>query len=285
MEAARIARESREPRAGRIQVNGTHLAFRDHGEGEPVLLFHTGFVADGVAPLLDEPALAPYRLIAYHRRGYGDSDRAGAPVSIAEQAADALELMRQLGVDRAHLVGHSLGGNIALEVALAAAERTATLALLEPLLGFALAPATAQFVLDTTAASYRRLEAGDVEAALDGWLSAAFEPGYREVLERALPGAFEHALRDAETPFAVEVPSLQAWTRGPDDVRGVDRPALSILGADGTWPGFRETHEALLAWLPHGEGAVVPGATHLLQIANPSAVAEALAAFLARHPL
>jgi pimeloyl-ACP methyl ester carboxylesterase len=89
---------------------------------------------------------------------------------------------------------------------------------------------------------------------------------------------------DADAPFGVEVPSLQGWPRGPDDLRRVGQPALAVGGADGSWPGFRETQEALLSWLPHAEALVVPRATQLLQIANPGAVAEGLAGFLARHP-
>jgi pimeloyl-ACP methyl ester carboxylesterase len=205
-------------------------------------------------------------------------------VTVADQAGDALAVMEARGIGRAHLVGHSFGANVALEVALAAPERVATLTLLEPLLGFAVAPATAQFVLDTADESYRRLGQGDAEGAIDGWLEAAFDPGYRELLERALPGAFEQAVADADAPFGVEVPSLQGWPRGPDDVRRVVQPALVVRGADGSWPGFRETQEALLSWLPRGQGLVVPRATHLLQIANPRAVAEGLARFLARHP-
>jgi pimeloyl-ACP methyl ester carboxylesterase len=270
---------------GHVQVSGGRLAVRERGGGEPVILLHPGFVADGLAPLFAEPALGRHRLVAYHRRGYGGSDRATGPVSLAGQAGDVLAVMEARGIGRAHLVGHSFGANVGLEVALAAPERVATLALLEPLLGFAVAPATAQLVLDTAAESYRRLGQGDAAGAIDGWLEAAFDPGYRELLERALPGAFDQAMADADAPFGVEVPSLQAWPRGPDDVRRVVQPAPVVRGADGRWPGFRETQEAVASWLPLGEPLVVPGATHLLQIANPGAVAEGLAGFLARHPL
>jgi pimeloyl-ACP methyl ester carboxylesterase len=48
------------------------------------------------------------------------------------------------------------------------------------------------------------------------------------------------------------------------------------------WPGFRETHEALLEWLPNSEGAAVPARSHLLQIENPGLVAGVVADFLAR---
>jgi pimeloyl-ACP methyl ester carboxylesterase len=119
---------------------------------------------------------------------------------------------------------------------------------------------------------------------VDAWLSGAFDPRYRETLEAALPGAFAGAVRDTDAAFAVEIPSLRGWARGQDDLRRVTQPALSVRGG-GSWPGFAETHEALLAWLPRSEGLVVPEATHLLQMADPGAVAEGLAAFLARHQL
>ena len=48
-------------------------------------------------------------------------------MSVAEQAADALAVLDALGVDRAHLVGHSVGANVAVEAALTAPERVATL--------------------------------------------------------------------------------------------------------------------------------------------------------------
>jgi pimeloyl-ACP methyl ester carboxylesterase len=269
----------------RLTINGGALAVRQAGDGEPVVLLHPGFVADGMRPLFSEPVLAGYRLIAYHRRGYGGSDPAGGPRSVAEQADDLIELLGRLGIDRAHLVGHSYGGNVAIEVALTAPEIVQSVCLLEPLLLFAVDPATAQFVLDTGAVAYPRLEAGDVAGAVDAWLTGAFGGGFRDVLETSLPGAFAQACRDASTPFGVEVPSVQVWPRGPEGIGRIDQPVISVLGAASTWSGFRQTHEALLSWIPGAEPLVIDGVTHLLQIADPTAVATGLDAFLRRHPI
>jgi pimeloyl-ACP methyl ester carboxylesterase len=62
--------------------------------------------------------------------------------------------------------------------------------------------------------------------------------------------------------------------------------ALSVVGAKSKElsPIWSERHEMLLALLPRGEGLVLPDATHLLHVQYPRAVAEALAAFFARHP-
>jgi pimeloyl-ACP methyl ester carboxylesterase len=60
----------------RVTLDGTQIAYSQQGSGEPVLLLHPGFVADGMLPLLEQPALSEFRLVVYHRRGYGNSDRA-----------------------------------------------------------------------------------------------------------------------------------------------------------------------------------------------------------------
>jgi pimeloyl-ACP methyl ester carboxylesterase len=65
---------------------------------------------------------------------------------------------------------------------------------------------------------------------------------------------------------------------------------LAVVGGagDALSPRFAETQRLLLAWLSHTEGFVVPDATHFLHLESPAAnrvVAEALAAFFARHPL
>ena len=109
------------------------LSTRLAGEGEPVVLIHGTFIAEAYAPLCLEPALTErYQLVRYHRRGYAGSSTVGQSFSITDQAADCAELMRGLGIERAHIVGHSSGGAIALQLALDAPEMVQSLVLLEP---------------------------------------------------------------------------------------------------------------------------------------------------------
>ena len=61
----------------RVTVGDGALAYREKGSGEPLLLLHSGFIADSMLPLLDQPLLQDHRMIAYHRRGYGNSDPSG----------------------------------------------------------------------------------------------------------------------------------------------------------------------------------------------------------------
>ena len=267
------------------EVNGTSIAYRQQGDGEPVLLLHPGFVADGMQPLLTEPALSGFRLIAYHRAGYGDSDRVSGPVPMSRQAEDALDLLDTLAVDRVHLVGCSFGADVALQLALSAPQRVGCLVLLEPLLGFALSPLSAASIGETAQAAVPRFQQGDAAGAVETWLTAAFGTGFRDVMERRLPGSWQRAVDDAATTFGVELSALPDWPVGPDDLARLRMPTLSVVHTGDSWPGFEEAHAFLLARVPDAEGAELDLSSHLLQILDPGPVAEVVAAFLHRHPL
>jgi pimeloyl-ACP methyl ester carboxylesterase len=92
---------------------------------------------------------------------------------------------------------------------------------------------------------------------------------------------------DAGTTFERELPALLDWRFGKAEARRISQPVLSVLGggSDALLPRFGETHRRLLAWLPHAEGFVLPGAMHFLQLEEPRGFADVLAAFWARHPL
>jgi pimeloyl-ACP methyl ester carboxylesterase len=271
-------------RSNRASLDGTDLEYEVSGTGEPVVFIHGAFIADTFRPLLAEPSLAGrYRLILYHRRGYAGSSRASGPVSVALQAADCRALLRHLGVERAHIVGHSYGGDVALQLALDDSSVSHSLALLEPGL---MVGAGAQDYRESLARGVERYHEAGAEVVVDEFLRARW-PGYRAALERVLPGAFVQAVTDAGTWFEHELPGQLDWRFGEAEARRIGQPTLSVLGgeSDALWSRFGETHRLLLGWLPHAEGSVLPGTTHLMQMQDPRGMAEALGAFWARHPL
>jgi pimeloyl-ACP methyl ester carboxylesterase len=265
------------------RVDGRRVAYREAGSGDAVVLLHPGFVADGMAPLLDRPELAGYRLIAPHRRGYGGSDPAAHPMSMADLAADLFGLMDALAIERAHLVGHSLGANIALEAARTDPGRIGSVALLEPLLGFYLSADATAVLVSAIGQAMQQFATGDHEAAVKTWLNGAFGPGWEEVVERSLPGAVGQATKDAPSSIGIEAVALQAWQFGPPDVGDIRIPMLSIVHPDPVWPGFQQTHQALLEAGTEGLRVELP--SHLLQIMDSEPLARGLASFLSRHPL
>ena len=245
----------------RVPVAGGELEYDVRGTGEPVLLIHGAILADAFAPLLTQPALADdYRLIAYHRRGFAGSCRHTGPCTIAQQTADARAVLDHLGVERAHVVGHSYGGMIALQLALDAPDRVATLALLEPA-GIA-APSGERFGAEVMQPSTERYAAGDRAGAVELFFQGVCGPQAREVADRALPpGAFDLAVADADTFFDTEWPALLEWQFGPAEAARITQPVLLVLGADSdaVTPMFGEMNAALAEWLPHAEPVHVAG--------------------------
>jgi pimeloyl-ACP methyl ester carboxylesterase len=208
-------------------------------------------------------------------------------VSIAQQAAHLGSLMRHLGIGQAHVVGHSSGANIALQLAVDAPSTVHSLVLMEPALPVSTLPEQMQSARAWVATVLAAFRAGNKAAAVDGFMRGVAGPGYRAALDRALPGAFARALLDADTFFGQELPAALQWSFKREDAARITRPVLSVVGAKSMdqSPIWRERHEIVMTWLPRAEGFVLPDATHLLHVEHSRAAAEALAAFFARHPL
>ncbi len=275
----------RTPAMDRAMLDGVELEYRVVGSGEPVLLIPPGPLADGFLPFLSEKVLADrYRLIQYHRRGQVGSSQATPPVSYAEQAADAAGLLSHLGVSRAHVVGHSTGANVALQLALERPEVVQSLALLEPWL---LASPSAAAFFEQAGPAMEAYGSGEKEIAMAGLLSLASgleRETASAVINDYVPGSVAQAIKDADTFCGVDLPALSAWEFGAEDAAAVSQPVLSVLGAE-SGQLFVDGAELLRSWLPHVEDLTVEGTGHLLQIQRPELVADGIAEFLGRHPL
>lgn len=112
-----------------VAINGYELHVEEHGSGEPLLLV-AGLGGSGRFWSSQVETLARhYRVILHDHRGVGRSGPAPLVSSARELADDLLRLMDALGLERAHLVGHSTGGAIGQHIALRAPERLRSLVL------------------------------------------------------------------------------------------------------------------------------------------------------------
>lgn len=172
----------------RARIRNGELEYESHGTGEPVVFIH-GAMAVAFSPLFGETSLRNYRCVTYNRRGFGGSTRS-ARVSVREHAQDCHELMRFLGIERAHVVGHSVGVLMALQLALDHPEQVHSLSLLEtvlPSLMFA-----APEVQSGVQKALPLYQASDKVGALDAFMRAFLRPDYGEAVARAFgPQAFD----------------------------------------------------------------------------------------------
>ena len=94
-------------------IETAEIEFMDQGTGAPITFVHGG-MAEECRAIVNELALAAFRVIHFHRRGYGRSTSPEALVSVERNAADCVTLLQQRDISRTHLVGQSYGGVIAL---------------------------------------------------------------------------------------------------------------------------------------------------------------------------
>jgi pimeloyl-ACP methyl ester carboxylesterase len=264
-----------------VSVNGVELGCDASGAGEAVAFTHGAGVADAFLPLTSEPSLwEHYRVIRYGRRGHAGSTHATGPVAIADHAMDCRRLLAALGVEKAHLVGHSYGACIALQLAHDASELALTLALFEPPL--LAVPSGAQFS-EQLAPIVEQYRAGDRVGAGDAFFTLVGGPDWRSEVSRTVPGGLEQAAQDVATLFESDLPSLEDWHFGPDEAARIHQPVFCVVGTE-TAPLFSEGRDLVHSWLPQTEDGVLSGANHLLQMQQPAAAARLLTDFLKRHP-
>ena len=113
----------------KAKVNGVNIYYEVHGKGVPLVMIQ-GFGGDHKAWFFQTPVFKTYyTVIIFDNRGIGKSDKSGEPYSIRTMADDVIGLMDYLSVDKAHILGLSLGGLVAQEVAMTYPERVRKLVL------------------------------------------------------------------------------------------------------------------------------------------------------------
>jgi pimeloyl-ACP methyl ester carboxylesterase len=254
------------------------LDYDERGAGEVVCLAHAGIFSAWFAPLFEQPTLDGFRVIRPIRPGYGRSPAPSEPASIAAHAHRCGELLRGLGVTRAHWIGHSSSCCIGLQLALDDPDLVASLILFEPAKpsGTQREVAASTYVGPALAAAAQ----GDVARAFDVFLRGVGGDGYQEALRARLGDeGLAEAERESAYFFADEMPALAAWTFGPAEAARVAAPALLLCGA-GSRPWFRENVAILAELLPDVRTQTLPELDHLAPLADTAELAATISDFV-----
>lgn len=258
--------------------DGAEIAWSSDGdESAPPVLLVMGLAYPAAMWFRLVPALAErFRVIRVDNRGAGETgDVAGAPYSVETMAGDCLAVLDAAGVERAHVVGISMGGLIAQELALTAPERVTSLCLM------ATHPGIAHAVMNPEALA---LLSGRAEMTPQEAAEASIPFNYapetpRERIEE--DWAVRFPLACSLAGYTAQVQGTIPWTRW-DDLPSISTPTLVLHGEqDALVPP--DNGRNLAERIPGAEHVTVPGANHVLMTDQPEQVAKELLGWLDRH--
>lgn len=225
-------------------VNGLKMYYEVHGEGRPLVLLHGGLLSIGLTFGGMLPRLAESRqVIAVEFQGHGRTADIDRPITLEALADDVVALLDELGVERADFFGFSLGGLVALQLAVAHPSRADRLVL-----------ASAHYRPDgyhddvrdpaLFATSKRMPTAEDF---------AEMSAEYRRLAPD--PSAFERVQRK----LSESVPEIEGWS--PDQLRAITAHTLIVLG-DNDFVKLEHAAE-MASLIPGAQLAVLPATNHV----------------------
>ena len=242
---------SEDSRGDYAEVNGLRMYYEVHGEGRPLVLLHGAYMTvEAMGPIL--PGLAETRrVIAVEQQGHGRTADVDRPITYEGMADDTAALIRHLGIEEPDVFGFSMGGGVALQ-----------LAIRHPALARKLVVASASYTSDGMQPELHEMVPGITPEMFAG---SPIEEAYLEVAPN--PGDFpklvEKLKRLDMTPFD--------W--GAENVRGIEAPALILVG-DADAISLEHAVEMFrllgggamgdLAGLPKSQLAVLPGTVHFV---------------------
>lgn len=268
--------------ARRIALGDDWIAVHESGDGEPVVLVHSGGFSARQWRKLGEALASTHRVLAPDLLGYGASSPwpRGAPFQLRQDLA-ALEALLDTLAAPAHLVGHSYGGLLALKLALSHPARVRSLALYEPVAFGILdepADAEARASLLLVQDGYRLADDG----ADDVWLGKFVDwwngPGAWNLLAEAARASF----RAVGWKVFQEVLSIGADRTDRATFANIAAPTL-LLSGERTPFTERRVVEKLAATLPHAKLEVFAGMGHMGPITHAAIVNGAIAAHIRGH--
>ncbi len=248
------------------------IAWESRGDGPPLLLVQgLGYARWGWDPVV--PGLAErFSVLTFDNRGIGESDKPAGPYTAREMADDALQVLDEAGLESAHVVGASLGGMIAQEVAAAAPARVDRLVL-----------------CSTTPGGPGAVPMPEVTVRLFGEAATLLpEAALRRFVENALGAGAPRELVDEIYVRRLENPpdaagwqaQAAAGTTFPGADGAIAAPTLVMHGTADNVVDHRNAH-LLAARIPGARVELIPGGGHLFFWEQPDAFVRIVSEFLA----
>jgi pimeloyl-ACP methyl ester carboxylesterase len=260
---------------GTVPVPRGEVYYEVAGAGEPVVLIHGGFGDRRMWDDQFEVLARDYRVLRYDHRGFG---RSPAPDTTYSPIRDLIQLLDHAEMDRAHIVGNSLGGALAITFAILHPERVRSLTVVASGAdGFRYPQSDIEAITEVIAL----MRGGKQEEALTKWLANPMlavvntEPAVKERVERMVR---ENA----------GIWTMDAWPQQPLTPSARERlgrirvPTLLVIG-DRDAASVRRFADSTARMIPRAERVVMEGTDHLPHMEQPAEFNRLLREFISRH--
>jgi pimeloyl-ACP methyl ester carboxylesterase len=261
-----------------VLVNDINIAYEIHSEASddaPPLLFISGVGYGGWFWRNQVSGLSQrFRIITFDNRGAGQSDKPEGPYSVSQMAGDTAGLLDALDIPSAFVVGHSLGGFIAQELALTRPDLVNRLVLASTSFGGPNAvPITAE-ALDVL-----MNRQGDPVELVKRGIAVATAPGFSTQHPEIVQELLEYRLSNPVPPAQYQAQVMAGATFNCEDrVSAIDCPTLILFGEhDKVVPP--ENAQLLADKIPGAAVKILPDAGHIFPIERPLATNQALLEF------
>jgi pimeloyl-ACP methyl ester carboxylesterase len=268
---------------GYLNLDGGKLYYEVAGAGEALALAHAGFVDSRMWDDQWEALAERYRVIRYDMRGYGRSDRLEGAVNRRDEL---LALLNHLGVERAHLLGCSLGGAIMIDFALEHPNRVASLIPVSAVPGgFSMQGEPPPNLLAMMAAVQQGDLARASELQLRIWVDGLFRqpeqvnPTVREraaVMNRIAVENETWAVADSQNVSPLNPPAAER-------LRDIHAPVLAIAGAL-DHPEILRAADVMAGEIPAARKAIIAEAAHVPSMEKPAEFNRLVLDFLNSKP-
>jgi pimeloyl-ACP methyl ester carboxylesterase len=232
------------------EVNGVKMYYEIHGTGLPLVVLHGAFMTIGAMGAIVAALAEARQVIAVELQGHGRTADIDRPLSYEQMSDDVAALLRHLGIEQADVFGYSMGGGVALQLAVRHPELV------------------------------RKLVVASASSTSDGVHPEVWE-GIEQITPELFAGTPWKEEYDRVAPNPDAFPTLvekmkqldsQPFTWPPDEIRAIAAPTMVMIGdSDGTTPEhavelFRMRGGGVfgdLAGLPSARLAILPGTTHV----------------------
>ena len=262
----------------KITSDGAEISFDVSGAGAPVVLLHPFPVNREFWLPVAQFLSTRYRLIMPDLRGHGDSSLGDDPATMQKHAADVARVMTAAGVDRAPLIGVSIGGYVIFEFWRQFRERASVLVLCNTKAG-----------ADSPEALAGRLQAADdvLHRGTEPFFEGMLQKVFGETTRHSRPDLVEGALRMMRKMSAENVAGVQrGMAERPDSIpttSTISVPTLLITGDEDTMTGVPEA-EVMKQSIRGSQIKVVAKAGHYAAWEQPEEVGKLLRQFLDSTP-